>query len=587
LNAPNLNYLWSNLIVEELVRAGVTRFSISPGSRSSSLVISAADHPRASTVVHPDERGAAFYALGYGKGTGNPAAIICTSGTAVANCLPAIVEASLSSTPLIVLTADRPVELRETGANQTIDQVKIYGNYCRWSFDLPSPSAEISPRFLLTTVDQAVYRSVRIPAGPVHLNCQFAEPLQPDPDESVPAGYLEGLDRWNRGKTPLTTYAPACPEPSEEGIEFCRKAIARARKGLIVAGTLSRRQEGRGAIADLASALRMPLLADVTSGLRFGKGNKKGTIAHYDLFLRAPEFCRKYSPDLIIHLGGPPSSNPLNAYLAGGRADYIHVNDTPFRQDPHQRVTYRIEAEPALFCRRLSDRGTVSESGLLSVFEEADRISALALEDLTVGDGDLDELSIARALLRNLPDHSGLFLANSMPARDADGCGITTDRDIAVGCNRGASGIDGTIASAAGFADGLGRRVALLIGDMAFLHDLNALLLVRDSGYPVVIILINNDGCGIFSFMPIAKHPAHFERFFGAPHGLRFREAARAFGLGYHHPNDMAGIERAFRSAFRGNKSSIIEIQTDRRKNAKRHREIWEAVAKAIRKELT
>ena len=364
MKPPGIKYLWANLIVEEFVRNGITLFCTSPGSRNSPLVIAVADNPDASAIVHLDERASAFYALGYGKAGGTPAALISTSGTAVANYFPAIIEASHSATPMIILSADRPVELRDTGANQTIDQVKIYGSHVRWSFDLPSPTREISPKFVLTTIDQAVYRARRSPCGPVHINCQFAEPLTPGPDEGIRSEDLELIAPWKKGNMPLTTYTPTRMSLNDDELGPIMEKLTRSSRGLIVVGPLNR-QDSAGAMRAAADSLKMPLFADVASGLRFGKEDKSGIITHYDLFLRDPHLSTKYQPDLILHLGGRPVSASLNSYMEKSAADYLRVNYTPFRQDPGHKVTHRIATDPVDICRNIADtRITVGSDGL-------------------------------------------------------------------------------------------------------------------------------------------------------------------------------------------------------------------------------
>ncbi|MGA1865063.1 MAG: 2-succinyl-5-enolpyruvyl-6-hydroxy-3-cyclohexene-1-carboxylic-acid synthase, partial [bacterium] len=267
-NAENLNILWSSLIVEELVRNKVTCFCISPGSRSASLTVSAARNVKAKPTVFYDERGAAFYALGYAKATGNPAALICTSGTAVANYYPAIIEASMDRIPLIVLTADRPPELLETGANQAIRQPDIYGEYVRWQFNLPCPDDEIPPSMVLTTIDQLVYKARRSPAGPVHLNCMFREPLAPV-SKKINPGYQKKILSWQGSDTPFTTLSKPALTPDKETINRMVEIISSARRGLLVAGRLNTKEEIE-AVKRLSVRLKWPVYPDIASGLRIG-----------------------------------------------------------------------------------------------------------------------------------------------------------------------------------------------------------------------------------------------------------------------------------------------------------------------------
>ncbi len=581
MNSRNIQQLWTRLIVEELVRTGVTTFCVSPGSRNSPLVMSVAENSGAEAIVHPDERGASFYALGYGKARGAPAVLICTSGTAVANYLPAVVEASNAMTPMIILSADRPIVLRDTGANQTIDQVGMFGRYTRWDFDLPSPTPEITPRFVLTTIDQAVYRATRSPAGPVHINCQFSEPLTPDSRDDRPSTHPAELERWERSCRPLTSYISGGDRPRrDESIGRVMDLLKSSRRGLIVAGA-GRHPGNNAEILEAAEALGMPILADVASGLRFGKYGKRNLVSHYDLILRDREFAVQHRPDLMIHLGGPLVSASANTYIEESDADYIVVRASPDRRDPAHRVTHRIEAAAVDFCRSIRDAGDFKGSELLSDFRKADAAYARVLNEIETRDDSIEEFLAARVLLSSMPDNSALFLANSMPVRDADSCGVASDHDVAVSTNRGASGIDGTIASTVGFADGMRRRGVLLTGDLAFLHDLNSLLLLESSGFPVTIVVINNNGGAIFSFLPIADHNEHFERFFGAPHGLNFGEIVRGFGLDYRNPRTMAEFEEVCRAALESDRSCVIELNTDRRQNVVDHKAIWDNIRTA------
>lgn len=584
MESPNLNYLWAELIVEELIRCGVGKFCISPGSRNSPLVVAAAGNPRADTLVHCDERGAAFYALGFAKATGQPAALICTSGTAVANTLPAVVEAAATGVPLVVLSADRPVALRDTGANQTIDQVGIFGPYARWHFDLPAPQAAVPASAVLTTVGQLVYRARRSPAGPVQLNCQFDEPLAPRPDESIPPTYRQDIEAWQEQRRPFTSYAPMRAEMAEATLERIRTALAGARRGVIVAGRLAA-ADGPAACR-LAATLRWPLLADISSGIRFGDRPPSCLVTHYDLFLREKAFARRHRPDLILHLGGPLVSKALNGYLETAGVEYITVAPTPFRQDPGHTVTRRLEMQPGRFCDLVSNQQPGADSELLRVFARAEAVCAEMLDSLPAARNLDNEFAAVRQLLISLPDETGLFLANSMPVRDADGCGFTSANNVDVGVSRGASGIDGNIATATGYANGLGRRTVLLTGDLAFLHDLNSLLLVKQSAVPLTIVLLNNDGGGIFSFLPIAGYQDFFRDFFAAPHGCDFAQAATFFGLPYYGPATRDELQEDLARAFTLAESSLVEIKTERAANSEQHRIIWDQVATAIRNRL-
>lgn len=591
--APNLNYLWAGLLVEELVRQGVTLFVVAPGSRSAPLAAAAAANPRAHATVHFDERGAAFCALGHARATGRPAALVTTSGTAVANAWPAAVEADADGVPLLLLTADRPPELRETGANQTIRQPGLFGDLVRWRFDCPPPSLDVPAASVLTTAAQAVYRAMRAPRGPVHLNLMFREPLAPEPSEDRPRfpDYLNGLSGWLASDAPYTAYAaPARGRPEAPEVSRLRARLLEVERGLVVAGRLQTADEGAAALR-LAGALGWPLLADVGSQTRFAEDGEGVRCAAYALALAADAFAAAHRPEAVVYLGGRVTSKRLDRFLASARPDpFVVVRDDPFRFDPDHLVTDRLEADVQAFTAAMRTEGTVrrGDDAWRAVWRAACEAAAGAVQEALAEQGALTEPGVAALVGREIGEGTGLVLAASMPVRDADTfMALAPDappKHVIVAANRGASGIDGTVATAAGFARGLGRPATLLIGDLALLHDLNSLALLRD-GPPVVVVVVNNDGGGIFHFLPIAEHEGasrFFEPFFGTPHGLHFEAAARLFGLGYAGPETPAAFASDYRAATASGRSSVIEVRTDRGANVTFHRDLAIRAARAV-----
>ena len=576
-STPNLNLLWATLIVEELVRSGVGLFCVAPGSRSTPLVAALAANPGAESLVHFDERGTAFAALGYARATGGPAAWITTSGTAVANGLPALVEASVDGVPMIALTADRPPELRQTGANQTIDQPDIFGDFVRWRFDLPAPDPGIDPAVVLTTVDQAVYRSRRAPSGPVHLNLMFREPFLPDGIEETPKGPAS----WGAQNGPYTRYAATKPAVSEAEVRTVRDALRPVERGLVVAGRLASREQGEAAVR-LAASLNWPLLPDIGSQVRLGSGSPN-VVAHYDALLANEAFANAHEPEAVLHVGGRALSKRLEKLVAGGRpATYVIVRENPFRLDPGHRVTHSVETDVADFCAALGDAAEPSRDGAwLAGWREASGEMARSLDRLLPFVGDLTEPLVARLVSRHAPEGHALVVANSMPIRDLDAFAATDGAALPVAANRGASGIDGTVATAAGFARGSGRPVTLVIGDLALLHDLNSLALLR--GLPVTVIAVNNDGGGIFSFLPVSGHREFFEPFFGTPQGVTFEPAATMFGLAYENPRTATELVEAYRTAHARDGSTLIEVKTDREENLSLHRKLLTEAGRNLR----
>ena len=565
------NRLWAKLVVEELVRNGVDFFCVAPGSRSTPLVAALSENPKAKPLVHFDERGTAFAALGYARATGRPAAWITTSGTAVANGLPAIVEASTDSVPMILLTADRPPELRQTGANQTITQPNIFGEYTRWSFDLPAPDLSVDPASVLTTVDQAVYRARRAPKGPVHLNLMFREPFLPNPEnEDEESGAIELL---RDGGVPYTRYAASGPTVDEKGAENLWNELRGAGRGLVVAGRLESQGQGE-AVLRLAETLGWPLLPDIGSQVRLGT-NSDVLVPYYDALLASDGFRDSHAPEVVLHFGGRALSKRLEQFLAGARPNpYVVVRENPFRLDPGHRVTQSVEAGVEGFCKAMARAATrcpnVTPGSWRKGWTAASQKLEGRIDQLASGEEKLSEPLLARFISRHIPEEHGFVLASSMPIRDADTFAAVDGPAVPVAANRGASGIDGTVATAAGFARGTGRPVTLLIGDLALLHDLNSLSMLRD--LPVVVVVLNNDGGGIFSFLPVAQHDKFFEPYFGTPHGLGFEEAAAMFGLDYKRPASVADFKEAYEAACSRGTPALIEVLTDREENVALHR---------------
>jgi 2-succinyl-5-enolpyruvyl-6-hydroxy-3-cyclohexene-1-carboxylate synthase len=579
-DTPSANRLWAGLIVEELVRTGVEFFCVAPGSRSTPLVAALASNPKAKNLVHFDERGAAFAALGYARATGRPAAWITTSGTAVANGLPAVVEAATDAVPMILLTADRPPELRETGANQTVIQPDIFGGYARWSFDLPAPEPNLDPAMVLTTVDQAVYRARRAPKGPVHLNLMFREPFLPDPEEDL-GEELPTPARWRRSGEPYTRYVASGPALDPEEVQRLWEALRPVKRGLVVAGRLKSRKQGEAALR-LAETLGWPLLPDVGSQVRLG--TTSGNLAAYhDALLESEPFKQAHAPEAVLHVGGRALSKRLERFLVRSCPNpYIVVRENPFRLDPGHQVTHSVEADVVGFCDALTqaagENPPVVPTWSVGWREASERVD-LYLERLFVGAKELNEPLVARLISRHIPEGHGLCVASSMPIRDVDTFAATDGAIVPVAANRGASGIDGTVATAAGFARGSGRPVTLLIGDLALLHDLNSLAMLR--GLPVVVVVLNNDGGAIFSFLPVARHKEFFEPYFGTPQGVSFEGAAKMFGLAYERPRTAGEFAETYHAASIRNAPALIEVRTDREENVALHRRLFSKISEA------
>jgi 2-succinyl-5-enolpyruvyl-6-hydroxy-3-cyclohexene-1-carboxylate synthase len=572
-----MNHLWGYLIVEELVRNGVNYFVISPGSRSTPLTVAVAQNQQAKKIICLDERAAAFHTIGYARATGNPAVLICTSGTAAANYLPAVIEASIDNIPLIILSSDRPPELRQTGANQTIDQVNLYGGYPTWQFDLPCPTAEINPKMVLTTIDLTVYRSRQAPGGVVHLNCMFREPFgSTDAPIEIPAS----LEKWHRNRfsvgeappKPYTRYASKLTIPTPDEIESLIEIIQSTTKGILVVGQLKSIVD-INAVVELALRLNWAVFADIQSGLRLRR-DFPNLIHYFDRLLVTDISVELGQIDTIVQLGTKlVSSQWLKWIEKHPPQNYIVVVNDGERHDPSHLVSLRIESDIAYLCQQLPHL-PVSE-WVRKLRLASDRISVTVAKFLKTTK--LTEPLIAQTISELIPSQHGLWVSNSMPIRDLDMFGvgvITEDSQLSsprVGANRGTSGIEGTIASATGFAVGLQAPVTAIVGDLSSLYDLNSLALLQRNLQPVIVIIINNDGGGIFSFLPIAKSTEIFDTYFGTPHGLDFAHAAAMFKLDYYHPHDRDELIRDYHRSLANNRSAIIEVTTDRTENLQLH----------------
>ncbi|HWR98006.1 MAG TPA: 2-succinyl-5-enolpyruvyl-6-hydroxy-3-cyclohexene-1-carboxylic-acid synthase [Candidatus Methanoperedens sp.] len=575
-----LNTLWGRLIAEELARCGVDLVCVSPGSRSAPLTAAVA-RGRMASRVWLDERGAAFHALGHARATGRPAALVCTSGTAVANYLPAVAEAAQDCIPLLVLTADRPPELLDAGANQAIRQQGIFGDYVRWAGALPAPCAAVPARAVCSAIDQAVHRALGPPAGPVHLNCMFREPLEPVaaapwPDD-LPA-------RWREGREPLTAYARVATAPDSAGIDRVTALVQGARRGLVVVGALPSERD-RDDAATLCERLGWPVAADVRSGLRLGAG-PPGRIAHVDQLLLSPKVRGAFAPDVVLHLGGQPTSRRLAQALAAlPEAAVISVQEHPFRHDPEHRVAQRVQAGVGRFCAllaaRLGSRDTAEAGAWGTQLRLLSERAGAAIE-AAVAAAPLGEIAAARIVSRAIPAGHGLFLGNSMPIRDMEMFADAAGPRIPVAANRGASGIDGVVSTAAGFACGLGRPATLMIGDLSLLHDLTALLHLRSLPQPLVIVALNNGGGGIFHFLPIAAQPALLDPWFTSPHDADLAGVERLFGIPVRRPPDAAAFDAAYREACASGAPALIEVRSDRAANLAAHRAVGAAVVAAV-----
>jgi 2-succinyl-5-enolpyruvyl-6-hydroxy-3-cyclohexene-1-carboxylate synthase len=541
-----------------------------PGSRNTPIVVSLAREERLRTTSYIDERAGAFFALGAAKASRRPVAVTCTSGTAVANLLPALIEAHEASVPLVVLTADRPPELRDIGAGQTIDQLKIFGDAVKWFAELDMSEASVERlRWIRSLACRAYFTALHGRPGPVHLNIPLREPLVLDgplADEPAGAGGRPGGAPW-------LTVSEALP-----GL-FARDDADHPVRAVIVAGELGDDGSAGPRLAALADRAGLPLLADPLSGARRGAA----AIAGYDLILRDAEAAASLVPELVIRVGALPTSKPLRGWLAGlaGVRQVAYTDDVAW-SDPSSVLAERVVAPVDAAIGQLEATAPTAPAGWLSRWQAADAGVAAAITP-TLARAGLSEPGVARLLAGRLPAEATLFIAASMPIRDIEEFAAARDDGPRMLANRGANGIDGTVSAALGAASAQDGPVVLLIGDVALTHDVGGLLAARRTGVQLTIVLLNNDGGGIFHFLPIASQTDVFEQHVATPPGLDFSALAALGGLRYTRPNTLDALGVALSQALRGERSTLIELRTDRVANRELHAALEVAALEALR----
>lgn len=554
--------------IQELVFNGIKDVVISPGSRSTPLAMMIAEHPDLTYHINIDERSAAFFALGLAKQTRKPVALLCTSGTAAANYYPAIVEAKISRVPLVVLTADRPHELRDIGAPQSIDQIHLYGKHVKWfvEMSIPDPNEELH-YFVKTTAARAVNISLQAPAGPVHLNFPFREPLIPRLEPS-PFGEVKQSVKGTQGKLILS---------NGEMERICME-LENHQKGLIICGVIDE-PDFIQAVLILSEKLGYPIIADPLSQLRSGLHSGDTIIDNYDSILKDGKH-DKLSPEVIIRFGAMPVSKPLTIFLKKLKnVDHYIVDSGSGWRDPVKMGTQMIHVDEVLFCEGISSSiKKESNHKWLQMWQQLNentrKIVTQTIEDIQ----ELDEGKVVLELTKLLPNNSTLFVGNSMPIRDVDTFFHYNQKSIRVMANRGANGIDGVVSSALG-ASVYAENLFLIIGDLSFFHDLNGLLAAKMHHLNITIIVINNNGGGIFSFLPQAGSAKNFENLFGTPIDIEFEYAVKMYGGNYKKVTNWNEFQDTILKAIETQGLNVIEVPTDRDMNVQTHRNMWNRVS--------
>ena len=534
---------------------------VAPGSRSTPLALALAADPAVLVHVFHDERSASFAALGIAMATGRPAVLLCTSGTAATHFHGAVAEAHLSGVPMIVCTADRPPELRDVAAPQTIDQTKLYGDAVRWFHDPGVPSHDAAHTWRALAA-RCIAESTGVRPGPVHLNLPFREPL---------VGEVGDLPAARSGAW-MTESLPVAP--AESAIEQVASRV-RGRRGVVIAG----RGATRG-VLDLALRLGWPVLADPLSGVRDCVHH---VVAAFDPILRSPRAAGDLAPEVVVRVGQPPASKVLAQWIAATSPEMIQISGVDAIIDPDHRVTHRVVGSVDDICRTLAEKvspASAPEDGPSAVWLEtwiaAETAAQAAISRWCAGQW--SEPTVARSVTDAVGE-GNLVVSSSMPIRDVEWFGTVTPEAV-VHANRGANGIDGVVSTAVGIALGSGRHTTLLIGDVAFLHDANGLIGLGARGVDLTVVVTNNDGGSIFSFLPQASVVGAdvFETLYGTPHGVSFAALAAAHGIEHLEVRD----GEALRQAVRSGRTMVVEAKFARGENVARHEQLNAVVVSAV-----
>lgn len=540
------NTLWGSLIIEELIRLGVHHFCIAPGSRSTPLVAAIARHPKAQSHIFIDERSCAFFALGISKYSGIPAVMVTTSGSAMTHAYPAVIEAEAHNIPLLLLSADRPPELRNSGANQTIDQNQLFGQHVQFFVDLPCPSPQFSAQNLVSLIDHAVSRTQH---GPVHINCMFRKPLDPEPT-SLP-------ELWSNDGPYSHVVIPTAKTDW--------RAPAHKRAVLII-GMLNNQTDQQHAL-EIAQHAQCPIFCDASSGLRLN--NLSHALSPIDTIVQFDRDHPTLTPDLVIHLGGSFVSKQLPLWMKQQRCPIIQIS--PYHKRTQITATMQIVASIP------NDIGTITHPLPIQELQRSidERITQVCGSTLC-------EPSIIRTCTQHLPPQTSLFVSNSMPVRDLNRFGHTLHNWIRTGVNRGASGIDGIVATAAGWTHASQNPAVLLIGDLASLHDIGSLLQLSKRKIPLLVCIINNGGGGIFSFLPIAQEADIFEDYFATTHKTTIALITRAMGIPSFCIDTLPDFEQALSRFYTHPRFTVLELHTDRTENHSIHQNLNQAITQTL-----
>lgn len=581
MSDPNPATLWGRAVVEELVGAGVETVCVTPGSRSTPLTMACVEAPELTVHSHLDERSSAFFAVGHARQTGQPTALVCTSGTAAANFHPAVIEADAGRVPLVVLTADRPPELRDSGANQTIDQVDLYGDAVRYHADLPLPEAdERTLRSVRRTVDIAVTAADTDPAGPVHLNCPFRKPLEPTALEgSIPATFETTTASAGRdGAFVETTVGDRRLSAGERA--RIRGRIEAADRPLVVAGPTSPGWAGQQIVASFAEAIDAPLLADPLSGCRFGPHVPEAPICGgYDAYIPAMP-----APDLVVRVGDAPTSKRLRHWLRDASAQQVLLDSALTWREATFTATDLVVADPAALLQDLEPAMGGREKWRAQ-FEAAERRHWSLWEAARGTDGKPPmEGAVVAAAIQEAPPDTTLTISNSMPVRDADRFGKPRETPLSVVANRGASGIDGVTSTGLGAGCAAAGESVLVLGDLAFYHDANGLAAIDRCNLEPTIVVVDNAGGGIFHALPIEDFDPPFTEHFKTPHDIDLPALCQPYDVPAE-TVDSSDFADSYRDTVTSDGPQVLIVEVDAADSHRRREQLSEDLITDLRDE--
>lgn len=575
----NRNILWAETFVSELSSLGVKHACISPGSRSTPLTYAFASNKKIKCFPVIDERSSGFFALGLTKGAKNPVALVCTSGTAVAELYPAIIEAYQSKVPIIVCTADRPPELKNIGANQTINQENIYKNHIRWFADAGLPYVSKKGIEKIRSITQrAIIESSIKNIGPVHINFPFKEPFEPNSftDEITQkvlgtakrnSDFFKDLNRANK--------------ISPKQLSKVSADVNDYQKGIILIGFDNYSKGFFNACRLLSLKTGYPIFTDAASGMRFNVSTSKSVLTNYESYLRSKIFTSAHKPEYIIQFGRNFTSKTLSNFIGESKSKKLLVNQFGNWKNPKETSTSVIAVDPEIFCKKLIQlfkRKSVKRNEWLNDFIAIENHATIIKNKIFYQAKFPNETKIITEALSAIPDNSNLMISNSLPIRDLDLAASLMKKKINLFNNRGASGIDGIISTALGIAQSTSKKTFLITGDLAFYYDINSLLNASLYSIPLTIILINNNGGRIFEVLPISAYKKIFEKYFVTPHNLEFKKIVLALG-GRHSEVKSWKAFKGLLSAESFDKTfSVIEIKTDPKKSLALRRKYFEKV---------